>query len=370
MRPVYTQIFIIFVKLLVYIMKYSQLHRFYLIDGMLYLNAEGMSSGEMLESINSALKEKGLPCITLRQLQKDISDMKEILGAPISSGRGQRRIKYDDFSFCIFNRTRDPYKLSGSQDVLSGRLNWLRLQVNHMQECFNNDKMLEIVDYDDNLKLANIEGLPKIMYAISKERMIKFRYAKDFSKETESKCVHPYFLHQYNNRWYLFALYRGKDNPRPGVKTDSTRDVIRYYAVDRMSEIEECSGRSYDYQRLNVPELKAYKQKYFSHIVGLHNDRREPVDLELQFDYSSGEKAGDNENRLFYNLLKSNPFYDGFSFRDDDCSGTASANIRRNPELENHLMMYAHTAYISDDSIRKGVVERARKILERQSKRG
>lgn len=348
-------------------MKYSQLNRFYLIDGMLYLNAEGMSTSEMLAGINSTLQEKGLPGITLRQLQKDIADMKELLDAPISSGRGQRKIKYEDLFFCIFNRTRDEYKLSRTEDVLTGRLNWLRLQVNYMQECFFNEKMLEIVDYDDNLQLANIDGLPKIMHAISKETMIKFLYAKDFSKEQEMKCVHPYFLHQYNNRWYLFALFRSKDNPKPDTKDDPSRDGIRYYAVDRMSGIEPLSGRSREYKTIEVSELRAYKQKYFSHIVGLHNDwRSELAELELQFDYDSGEKRRDDENRLFYNLLKSNPFYDGFKFREDDRSGTATALIRPNPELENNLMTYAHTAYITNDGIRKGVVERAKMILERQ----
>ena len=348
-------------------MKYSQLHRFYLIDGFLYLNTEGMSTKAMLERINASLSAEGLPEITLRQLQNDLNDMKEQLDAPIDNGKGKRKVKYMDVSFCIFNRTRDPYKIKDVEDVLSGRLNWLRLQMDFMQESFYNDKLLEVMDFEDNMQLTNIEGLPVILKAIIKERLIKFQYAKRFSTEAERRIVHPYFLHQYNNRWYLFALYRSKDNANPGEKTDSAKDGIRCYALDRMSEIRLVNEIKYLYESITPEQLRIYKRKYFTHIVGVVNDEREQlVDMDLFFNYDTGNEEADKEVKLFFNLLKSNPFYSGFCFEENEGNGFARAKIRPNPELENHLMMYAHTMYISDEALREKVVNRAKQILAAQ----
>ena len=115
-------------------MKYSQLQRFHLIDSLLYLNAEGMSTKDMLEKVNASLAGNQLSRITLRQLQKDLKDMKDLLDAPISSGRGQRMVRYDDLGFCIFSRTRESYRTDRGEDALPGRLEWLGLQVDYMQE--------------------------------------------------------------------------------------------------------------------------------------------------------------------------------------------------------------------------------------------
>lgn len=348
-------------------MKYSQLYRFYLIDGFLYLNTEGMSTKTMLDKINASLEAEGLSGITLRQLQNDLNDMKEQLNAPIDNGKGKRIIKYDDITFCIFNRTRDPYKIKDAEDLLTGRLNWLRLQMDYMQESFFNDKMLEVMDYEDNMMLANIEGLPAILKAITKERLIQFQYAKGFSPETETKIVHPYFLHQYNSRWYLFALYRAKDNAIHGEKPDVTKDGIRCYALDRISDIGQVEGLRHPYESLSTEQLRAYKRKYFSHIVGVMNDERVQIaDMDLFFDFGTGNEEADKEAKLFFRLLESNPFYAGFSFEENEYNGIARAKIRPNPELLNHLMMYAHSMYISNDSIREKVVERAKQILSAQ----
>ena len=348
-------------------MKYSQLHRFYLIDGFLYLNTEGMSTKVMLERLNEGLKEEGLPMITLRQLQNDLNDMKELLNAPIDNGKGKRKVKYDDMTFCIFNRTRAPYKIKDVEDVLTGRLNWLRLQMDFMQESFFNDKLLEIIDYEDNMQLSNIEGLPSILKAITKERLVSFQYAKRFFTETERRIVHPYFLHQYNNRWYLFALYRAKDNAIPGEKVDDSKDGIRCYALDRMSGIEQVNSLKLMYESITTEQLRIYKRKYFTHIVGVMNDDKEEiVDMGLYFNYGTGDGKADKEAKLFFNLLRSNPFYEGFRFEENTDNGFARARIRPNPELENHLMMYAHTAYVDNDKIRENIIKRAKQILSTQ----
>ena len=346
-------------------MKYSQLRRFLLIDKNLYLNPEGTSSKDLLEDINATLQREGYATITLRQLQNDLNEMKELLGAPIDSGRGQKTIRYENVSFCVFNQTLSGFDIKGGNaDYLTGRLNWLRLQVNYMQQSANDTKLLEVMDYEDNAQLASLELMPEILKNIASEKVFRIYYDKDFSGKTESRVVHPYFLHQYNQRWYLFALYRAKDNSKIGERPDAKADGIRCYALDRIKEITIPTS-IINYARMAPEDLRAYKRKYFGNIVGV-DGRGELKDLTLYFDYASGDGEKNNLIKRFFNLLKSNPFYDGFRFTETDYSGTAKGKVKANNELENHLMLYAHTAYIDNDTIRKGVVERARQILATQ----
>ena len=345
-------------------MKYSQLRRFLLIDKNLYLNPEGTSSKDLLEDINATLQREGYATITLRQLQNDLNDMKELLGAPIDSGRGQKTIKYENLSFCVFNQTLSGFDIKGGNaDYLTGRLNWLRLQVNYMQQSVNDTKLLEVMDYEDNAQLASLELMPEILKNIASERVIRIQYDKDFSGETESRVVHPYFLHQYNQRWYLFALFRAKDNPKKGEKPNAKADGIRCYALDRIKDI---TNPTYIvYARMAPEELRAYKRKYFGNIVGV-DGRGEAEDLTLYFDYATEDEENNKLVKRFFNLLKTNPFYDGFRFSETDFSGIVKGKVKANNELQNHMMLYAHTAYIDNEKIREEVVERARQILAMQ----
>ena len=346
-------------------MKYSQLRRFLLIDKSLYLNPEGTSTRALLEEINPVLKRERYGEITLRQLQNDLKDMKEILGAPIVSGRGQRTIRYENVSFCIFNQTLSDFEIRGRDtDHLTGRLNWLRLQVNYMQQSANDARLLEVLDYEDNARLSSLELMPEILRNIASEKVIRIQYDKDFSGSMESRVVHPYFLHQYDQRWYLFALFRSRDNHAEGKEPDAKSDGIRCYAIDRINEIT--NPTSVHYVRMTPEELRAYKKKYFGKIVGI-DGRGEVEDLTLCFDYTTGDDEKNKMRRRFFNLLKTNSFYGGFGFSETDCRGEAKGKVKANNDLQNHLMFYAHAAYIDNEAIREGIIERARQILVTQS---
>ncbi len=344
-------------------MKYAQLQRFYLIDSILYLRPEGISSKDMLEQINGSIPEK----ITLRQLQKDLRYMKEYLNAPIANNKGQRKVRYSDVAFFLFNKTREDYRIDIPENLLEGRRNWLRLQISLVNECFYKEKYLEVVDYDDNFQLTNINSLPIILKAILGEKTIHFMYSRRFSTESSQRIVHPYFLHQYNNRWYLFALFRSRDNSKVGYKEESDKDGIRCYGLDRITDVRELNVESIKFQPISLKKLMAYKKNYFGNIVGVTNMGSGVIsDMDLVFDYSFGDEEEKKNARLFYKLIKSNPFFPHFKFEEDQQKGQASASIYVNPELENHLIQFAHAGYISNDEIRESVIKRARQILHRQ----
>lgn len=351
-------------------MKYTQLQRFQLIDKLLYLNPEGVSSAEILEVVNKELSENKHATISLRQLQMDLRELKEQLGAPIISGRGRQKVRYEKAAFRIFNRPLSEYRIAEPDGTpLSGRLNWLRLQIQYMEESQYDEQVMEVMDFEDNLRLANIERLPVILRAIINRQVLRLEYAKDFSEQVNIRIVHPYFLHQYNHRWYLFALYRQKDNLKEGERPEKSQNNIIPFAVDRIMGVSELSSGRISYERIPLYRLRAKKEEQFGCIVGIQNNPKvHPVELILTFNFAGkGEEEGKpSEERRLYNLLKSNPFYKGFVFSSDDACGTARCTIKPNHELYNNLMMYAHTAHISDEGIRNEIIRRARAILAAQ----
>lgn len=337
-------------------MKKPQLERYKHIDEILYLNQEGISTKDLLSEVNRWSRADGCAEISLRQLQYDLRDMKNILGAPLDIRPGQRKIKYNQANYWMFSKINDLKEID-TEDVNNGRIDWLRMQLYLLNESFFKDKFYEVVDYGDNLKLTNIDMLPRILKAIMKERVIGFQYARKFSDIQECKTVHPYFLHQYNSRWYLFGL---------DDKLKKDNDGIHCYALDRITSCQERSEITY--KSIKEEELKQFKNDYFSNIVGVMNDRDVQIeDLKLVFNFGSDNTAAEKDVRLFYNLLKSNSFYDGFTFNEETSKGIATANIKPNPELENHLMMFAHTCYIGNDNIRNSVIKRAQQILNTQN---
>lgn len=63
--------------------------------------------------------------------------------------------------------------------------------------------------------------LENIYEAIKGENVIQFKY-KPFSFTESNKVIHPYFIKQYNNRWYLLGL-------------DEEKNKIQTFAFDRIT---------------------------------------------------------------------------------------------------------------------------------------
>lgn len=161
-------------------MKYSQLSRLKLIDELLYLNEDGMSTTDLQREIDHRLKMKGVVSkkkdgfvISKRQIEYDLREMKDAFDAPISLTRGQRRVRYSNMTYCAFKDTYDSVeRRTNSETSISpesrGRVEWLKLWVNHMQDSRVSAIVAEAVEFDDNLSLSNLELLPMLLNAIVK----------------------------------------------------------------------------------------------------------------------------------------------------------------------------------------------------------
>ena len=125
-------------------MKYSQLQRFHLIDSLLYLNAEGMSTKDMLEKVNASLAGNQLSRITLRQLQKDLKDMKDMLFALQKYGVDNLPAKIIVKGLLLWMKgVTNPEKLRNLYGKYIG--NWGGKSVQYKFEAYRNGKLVKTV---------------------------------------------------------------------------------------------------------------------------------------------------------------------------------------------------------------------------------
>jgi predicted DNA-binding transcriptional regulator YafY len=111
----------------------------------------------------------------------------------------------------------------------------------------------EIVGFDENLDLKGMEYFTPLFNAIIDKRPLQLTY-KSFKQEEKSKIiVHPYYLKQYNKRWFLIAW-------------NAELNFLANFALDRILAIKEAK----------VPFLPADIDffEYFDDMIGVSKDSR------------------------------------------------------------------------------------------------
>lgn len=113
------------------------------------------------------------------------------------------------------------------------------------------------------------EYLDDLYNRIISESVIEINY-KPYTKEKEKIIIHPYFLKQYNSRWFLLGY-------------DETYKRISNIALDRIKSISKPLNKLY-----KSPEKIFNPTDYFKDIIGVTNYADKPVEeIILAFSKSS-----------------------------------------------------------------------------------
>jgi predicted DNA-binding transcriptional regulator YafY len=110
----------------------------------------------------------------------------------------------------------------------------------------NNDK---IIEFDQNNFLKGLEYISPIYNSILYKKALSFEYKSFKQDTTQSFILHPYFLKQYNNRWYVFG------------KNDDNQLIINL-ALDRIASIQEI-------KKAFIPNTGIDFGEYFEDIIGV-----------------------------------------------------------------------------------------------------
>ena len=180
-----------------------------------------------------------------------------------------------------------------------------------------NQQSKPVMSFDANQYLKGIENLGKLFNAITYKKVLLITY-QDFKSESPYQLIlNPYYLKQYNNRWFLFGHNPEKE------KYDWN------LALDRIIEIKEKKGK---YQPNDLIDW----DEYFEDIIGVTKPEGKSAEkITLQF---NGDTCKYIESKPLHGSKKSK--WNG------DKTLTVTLELIINFELERMILSYGENVKV------------------------
>jgi predicted DNA-binding transcriptional regulator YafY len=194
-----------------------------------------------------------------RTLQDDIRTLREKFGAPIPKRCPEGLWYYEDTSFSINNNPlfiRDLMLLQQVKNILDQfpELKFSKSLDELIQKVQGNLEIKplsspKVIQFEKNKSTIGTEHLETIYNTILEQNVIKLTYQPfNFAKPIVI-FVHPYFLKQYNYRWFL-------------VGWNEETELLRLYGLERIKKIL-LSNKPYKKNEFLEPE------NYFNDVIGV-----------------------------------------------------------------------------------------------------
>lgn len=234
---------------------------------------------DLITECNKVLHELGFEGVEKRQIFNDINFMKSSEGWKIplvKSYEGKfAYYRYEDPKFSINNMPLSEGDVNMLRETILSiktlkgmpQFEWMEEVITRLEGILylKNNDCKPVIEYEQNSQLKGIMMLSGLFNAIVAHQPIKVEYCSYKNKEF-TWVIHPYYLKQYNNRWFLFGL--------------NEYDKISNLAIDRIV--------SYEVQRniAFVPNDKVDFEKYFNDVIGVSVARKDaiPEQIKLKFD--------------------------------------------------------------------------------------
>ena len=219
---------------------------------------------DLVEECNKAIYEftGSLEGVKKRTIFSDISYMESPQGwnAPIKRVYEGKRCYYvyEEENFSINKKDLSEAELEtiGEALVMLNRFkgvegfDWVDEFVTNFEDKLGRKKNeVPVIGYQKNPFLKGIENLSVIYNYIVNRQVLKITY-EHFVKGKMVHVVHPYYLKEYNNRWFLFGI------------TEQKRDFLISLPLDRMVDIEPMH---IEY----IPNKDFNFEEYFEDVVGV-----------------------------------------------------------------------------------------------------
>lgn len=111
--------------------------------------------------------------------------------------------------------------MCGDPDAATPMMQWMFMSLQRLESGKPLVEKSPCVAFENNGALAGMGNFNFLMECIMNHKPVTLRYKSFRSKTARDINVHPYYLKQYNSRWYLLANPDGYDN-------------IASYALDRI----------------------------------------------------------------------------------------------------------------------------------------
>lgn len=269
--------------------------------------------------------------ISRRQIFEDIAYMESNEGWSIEleKRRDGKKVyyRYSDMSFSINNMPLNEVEinqLKAAVDILTQfkgmpQFEWVNELVPKLKQGLAKDEASGIImDFDNNKDLKGIEHLGPLYNAIFYQKVLIISYQPFENDVPFDVIIHPYFLKQYNNRWFLFGYNPDKEKYNWNL------------AIDRIISLKEITGQYHKNCKINW-------QEYFNDIIGVTKpDEAELEEVVLHFKGITG----------YYMITK--PIHNSQEkpIRIDENTIEISLKLMINYELERLILSYADNVVV------------------------
>jgi predicted DNA-binding transcriptional regulator YafY len=226
----------------------------------------------LLDTVNDHLAEIGGKPVSARTLADDLKYLEERKFAPIEMVREGRRIfyRYSEHDFEL-NRpliSRDQFlSLAVGKEVLKNLqgfplakdLEKIVASLEHQIDS-SRPENYPLLIFDSPAGLKNIGLLQDLFECIREETVLKIQYQHFKADAPSEKIIHPYFLKQYNQRWFLFGF-------------DSVNNRLDNSPLDRIVGFRPVSLPF-------IPNTRYRPDEYFRDVIGVtRREGEEPEEV-------------------------------------------------------------------------------------------
>lgn len=215
--------------------------RYFILDKCFSNTHHQYTIDELLDIVNEKLGDKEGSSISIRQLRKDIQDMRDrvMYDAPITAYPLDGRkcyYRYSDPDFSVFNNELSSEEIENLQTTIKmlGKYRgipanvWIEEVVSSLEYRFGIKANSEnLISFEQNEQLKGLNFLSDIIDATINHQPFDIDYCT-FKGDKIKMVIHPYYVKQYNGRWFLFGL-------------DNGHDRIANVALDRIQHMNNAS---------------------------------------------------------------------------------------------------------------------------------
>lgn len=195
---------------------------------------------DLVDAVNQTLKSNDRTPVSRRTVFYDIRDMEsnrdwDVLFEEPAFISGRRYYRYKDPNYSIWKNDLDEHQLEQLKSLLlllqqfHGLPQFERIQevIKQLEEKykFSLPSPESVIAFDTNEEAEGLGFLGPLFEAIISKQPLCITY-QPYGKDAYNSVVHPYYIKQYNNRWFLF-----------GFTTDGVHENIVNMSFDRIRNI-------------------------------------------------------------------------------------------------------------------------------------
>lgn len=337
----------------------SQNIRLFVLDQCLRNQREKYTFNALLDKVNEKLERCGKPEIAIRQLRKDLREIRSIIKkhegdedpiALLGSGGKEKYYRYKNPKSSIYKNQLSDDELADLLAVLNVLKSfrkdendgWLSDIIEGLEEKFGEiPDAGELISFED-YKNQGASYLAAIVDAVINHQKLVIYY-QPYHKEEEHWDIDPYYLKQFNGRWFLFGWNEDKG-------------MLYNMALDRITGVYDGYGEFRTNKDIDF-------STYFDDIIGVTRPRKKLEDGSFVDVDSEKILLRFSERRFPY--AKSKPIHNSFQVvSEEDC--TASIIVRPNNEFFARVLEYGpDVEIVSPDSVRELIKRKVNEMYEK-----